>query len=154
MEIKKIGKYIWRGSCVVLAMVLLVVLAMVGYFWGCMECHWWGKDYGYNYSTYLGKNACYLYEYEYNCLWEGRYNGIVVDAKGRKLLQDVQWAKLETGDSIAVFAQKGYRGYLNVNTGKVLVRADKYREAYVYNEDRAVALTRDSIYILDPNGNS
>lgn len=152
MEIKKIGKYIWRGTCVVLAMVALIVLSMLGYFWGSFECHWWGKDHGYNYSKSYGKNVRYLYEFELNCLWESRYNGIVEDAKGRKLLKDVQWVKIEDGDSIAVFAQKGYRGYLNVNTGKVLVPATKYRNAYVYSEGRAVALTQDSIYILDPNG--
>lgn len=150
MEIKKIAKYIWRGACVVLALTVLVVLSILGYFWGSEKCHWWGKNYGYYYSKQLGKNARYLSDYDF--LWERSYIGVVVDAKGRKLLNDVQWVMKADEDSIAVFAQKGFRGYINANTGKVLVPATKYIEAYVFSEGRAVALTRDSIYVLDNEG--
>lgn len=64
MEIKKIGKFIWRGACVVLALVVLVILSIVGYFWGSIECHWWGSDYGYPRCDRLGKEVRYLYAYK------------------------------------------------------------------------------------------
>lgn len=98
----------------------------------------------------------YVYPLSENVTFKHPYRdsneGVVYDKKGRTLLTGLEWLTRNSNDSIAVFAKEGYRGYLNVNTGKVIVNADKYTEAYVFSEGRALALTADSVYILDVEG--
>ena len=138
----------WRVIMALITLSLMVFVGMIFYAFGCEVMHWWGPNgRGYDTEKKLSENITYKYRYNY---YEDNV-GNIVDDRGRKLVKDVNWVS-EKGDSIIVFAQNGYRGYFDLRTAKVIVPADKYTSAFIYSEGRALAMTKDSIFIIDNKG--
>ena len=67
-------------------------------------------------------------------------------SSGRNLSPGLRWVVTpvkESEDSIAVFCKRnGKRGFLNVNTGKTLIRA-KYRKAFIFSDSLAAVVGKD-----------
>lgn len=138
----------WKIISAIVALSLFVIAGILFYVFGCEVMHWWGPNgRGYDTEEQLSRNITYKYRYNY---YEENV-GSIVDNHGHKILKGVNWVS-ENSDSIVVFAQNGYRGYLDRYTGKVLVPATKFTQAYIYSEGRALALTQDSLFVLDENG--
>lgn len=60
----------------------------------------------------------------------------------------IDWvSEAAEGDSIAVYAQDGKRGYVNVNTGQIVVDARKndYRKAWVFSEGVGAVVKGDKV---------
>lgn len=138
----------WRVIMSLITLCLVVFVGMLFYVFGCEAMHWWGPNgRGYDTEKKLSGNITYKYRYYY---YEDNV-GNIVDNHGRKLLKNVNWVS-ENGDSIIVYAQNGHRGYFDLRKAKVIVPAAKYTSAYIYSEGRALAMTNDSIYIIDNRG--
>lgn len=107
----------------------------------------WG-DKEYSYEDKLGGDYAYHYRYRHYT----KSNGYISNRFGKKILKDVDWVKADGDSRIAVFSKHQRRGYFDYRHGKVLVPAEKYTEAYIFSEDRALAMTEDSIYIIGIDG--
>jgi len=70
---------------------------------------------------------------------------------GRVILKDLSWLSYEAGDSLVAYARKNRRGYLNLRSRKSTLLDEKFIKVYLYSEGRAMAESRDSLYILDTN---
>ena len=55
-------------------------------------------------------------------------------------------------DSLAVYALPGRRGYINVNTGRIVIdaKANDYRKAWVFSEGLAAVMKDDKIGFINP----
>ncbi len=73
-------------------------------------------------------------------------------ATNKKVIKDLDWiARSEDGDSLAVFAQKGKRGFLSVRTAKVIIPA-KYDAAWCFNDGMAAVCEGDSVFFINHSG--
>lgn len=101
----------------------------------------------YNYSWRLNQHYAFF---------DNGPHGVIADVgKGRIIVKDVSWVSSfkDEDDSLLCFASKGYRGFFNINTGKVDIAADRYKKAWVFAEGMAGVMTKDStILFLNPEG--
>lgn len=138
----------WRVIMAMIALSLFIISGILFYAFGCEVMNWWRPNgRGYDTEKKLSKNITYKYRYNY-------YTdnvGSIVDSHGRKIVKDVNWVS-EVEDSVFVYAVNEYRGYFDLRSETVLIPSDKYTEAYVYSEGRALAMTNDSLYIIDERG--
>lgn len=77
-----------------------------------------------------------------------------ISARGndKKLIKGVEWVVLPQGnDSLAVFSQKGKRGYFNIYTGKVVVPA-KYDAAWIFSNGVAAVVEGSTLRFIDSAG--
>lgn len=91
-------------------------------------------------------------KYCFGYIVNDRHKSVLVDDRGEVLLENVHWMKCGHGDSLAAYEQHSYCGYININTGKIVVPANKYIMANEFSEGRALVGTKDSLYIIDANG--
>lgn len=76
--------------------------------------------------------------------------GIYNDSTDKYILKGLQWvAEAPENDSLTVFCQKGKRGFLNVNTGKVEIKA-QYRRAWIFSEGVAAVMKDGKIGFINP----
>lgn len=69
-----------------------------------------------------------------------------------KIIKGIDWVvKSLDGDSLAVFAKDGKRGYLNRYTGKVIIPA-QYDAAWTFTDGVAGVCKNDSVWFIDSNG--
>lgn len=79
--------------------------------------------------------------------------------EGKYLSPKLNWiSSTPRFDSLTVYADKhGYRGYLNCNTGKIVIPANKgkYRHAWHFSGGRAFVMLpdSDSLSVIDHDGN-
>lgn len=111
--------------------------------------------------TYILKDNSYAYNYRWRinhdfCYYDNGPHGFITNfSKNKTIVKDVAWVSSFKcdDDSLLCFASKGYRGYFNVNTGKVDIPADRYKKAWVFSEGLAAVMTNDStILFLNPEG--
>ena len=75
--------------------------------------------------------------------------GVYNDSLNKFVLKGVQWvAEPPKNDSLTVFCKNGKRGYLNVNTGKVVIEA-KYRRAWIFSEGVAAVMKDGKIGFIN-----
>ena len=72
---------------------------------------------------------------------------------GKKVLRDVKWVVTSSEDTLACYASKGYRGYLDVRTGRPVIPAERYTKAWLFSEGLAAVMEKDStIKFIDTHG--
>lgn len=85
--------------------------------------------------------------------YDADFHSIHSKKTGKVTLEKINWYVAPTdNDSLAVFAQKGKRGYFNINTGEVAI-SPIYRKAWVFSDGVAAVLKGDSIYFIDHTAN-
>lgn len=76
--------------------------------------------------------------------------GIYNDSTNKFVLKGLQWvAEAPENDSLTVFCQKGKRGFLNVKTGKVEIKA-QYSKAWIFSEGMAAVMKNGKIGFINP----
>lgn len=78
------------------------------------------------------------------------------NATGKKVLRDVRWVRTASNetDTLACYASKGFRGYLDVRTGKPVIPAEHYTKAWLFSEGLAAVMEKDgTIKFIDTRGN-
>ena len=74
---------------------------------------------------------------------------------GKKVLRDVKWVVTSNNerDTLACYASKGFRGYLDVRTGHPVIPAERYTKAWLFSEGLAAVMEKDStIKFIDTHG--
>ncbi len=80
-------------------------------------------------------------------------NRVYDKSAGKVLLKDVDWVVTSgNGDSLAVFARDGKRGYLNRFTGKVEI-PELYTRAWVFSDGLAAVEKDNELLFIDRSGN-
>jgi len=85
----------------------------------------------------------------------GAHGYLVDNVTGKKVLCDVKWviAPDNEKDTLACYASKGYRGYLDVRTGHPVIPAKRYTKAWLFSEGLAAVMEKDStIKFIDTHG--
>jgi len=138
-------------------LILLCVL-LVGFYhigrWGISTVKYYYHAYllddmydAYNEKISLSGNYCFF---------ENGPHSYIMDTRSeKKVLTDIRWIMQprDDRDSLLCFAHQGYRGYWNLNTGKVTIPADRYKKAWVFSEGMAAVMEKDStLKFIDPNG--
>lgn len=84
----------------------------------------------------------------------GKQTGFIYNVvTGKKTLKKVDWVVAEdVGDSLAVYRRNGLRGYLNTNTGEVVI-PEKYQKAWIFSEGLAAVQKDDQLIFIDREGN-
>lgn len=85
----------------------------------------------------------------------GAHGYIRNNATGKKVLRDVRWVRTSSNetDTLACYASKGFRGYLDVRTGKPVIPAERYTKAWLFSEGLAAVMEKDStIKFIDTRG--
>ena len=73
----------------------------------------------------------------------------------KKVLRDVKWviASENKKDTLACYASKGFRGFLDVRTGRPVIPAERYTKAWLFSEGLAAVMEKDStIKFIDTRG--
>lgn len=148
-EKKGIFSKIWNATKRLFYLALICYGVCLLYGWAEDQC-WFGLGDStdcYSYQTY-GK-------YTYYSVWSEESADYVQDeVTGQKVLEGLDWMRGGNGneDSIAVYAQKGRRGYFNTNTGKSILLPKKIHNAWIFSEGLSLAKSYDSVFIYDTNG--
>ena len=84
----------------------------------------------------------------------GSHGYLKDDITGKKVLRDVNWVVTSSSeDTLACYASKGYRGYLDVRTGRPVIPAERYTKAWLFSEGLAAVMEKDStIKFIDTHG--
>ena len=143
-----VGVFFWKVMKLCTMLMIIIIGGLFAYIFGGQVLHLWEIEPARVHHDKLGYG--YTYNYESNDYYRKR--AFISDENGRKIIKNVTWVKYEKGDSIVAFSKNQFRGYLNVRSGKQIVKPEKYTEVYLYKEGRAMAMTGDSIYILDDEG--
>lgn len=124
---------------------VLLVLSAALFIWKCVSAcddEKVGRTINYSSDEELDESLVYVEDRE-----KGNY---VVDRWTEKvILKNLTWLCHEEGDSLVAYAVKNRRGYLNLRTRKATQLDEKFIKVYLYSEGRAMAESRDSLYILD-----
>ena len=126
------SKWLRRTVCTILTLVWVAFLLLVGY-------TWWLDSYGRDYWDRKLSDHITLRSFSDN-KWR------VYDNLAEEYTTDrINWLT-ESDDSLAVYAQSGRRGYINVNTGRVVIdaEANEYSRAWIFSEGVA-AVEKDGL---------
>ncbi|MBO4720070.1 MAG: WG repeat-containing protein [Prevotella sp.] len=85
----------------------------------------------------------------------GAHGYIRNNVTGKKVLRDVRWVRTSSKetDTLACYASNGFRGYLDVRTGKPVIPAERYIKAWLFSEGLAAIMEKDStIKFIDTRG--
>ena len=134
----------WKFIVSVIAYSIAVIVLISAY---SFYNHEWGKR-AYPYERNLGSDYVFHYQYRNS----SHSDGYISNRLGKKIVKGADWVTVNEDSRIAVFSKDQRRGYFDYRHGKILVNAAKYTEAYVFSEDRALAMTEDSIYIIGIDG--
>lgn len=149
------GRLTWRTTrnwwkrrakwlrCILTTFFIMIPLAMVGLFlYACYDelygrCYW-GDD-------SMSKNVCahYFHDNKYRVynLYTGKYT-----------TPKLNWiSDAQEGDSLAVYAIRNRRGFINVINGEIIIDAEQndYRKAWVFSEGLAAVLKDDKIGFIN-----
>ena len=124
---KKFFKIVWKSLLAIAAMAVVFIGVVMVYAW-----HKHRNDY-YN-ERWLSEDVVVRYYYNKQEHWV--YN----DKLDKVMLKDVDnVVYANEGDSITVFFKENLRGFLNVNTGQVVIPA-QYKKAWVFSEGVAAVM--------------
>jgi len=85
----------------------------------------------------------------------GAHGYVKSNATDKKVLRDVKWIITSENkkDTLACYASKGFRGYLDVRTGHPVIPAERYTKAWLFSEGLAAVMEKDStVKFIDTNG--
>ena len=129
--------------CILATFFIMIPLAMVGLFlYVCYDelygrCYW-GDD-------SMSKNVCahYFHDNKYRVynLYTGKYT-----------TPKLNWiSDAQENDSLAVYAIRNRRGFINVINGEIIIDAEQndYRKAWVFSEGLAAVLKDDKIGFIN-----
>ena len=124
---KKLFKFLWKGILFSVCVVVLIV--------GVMFIRAWIQDQNQHWTDMcLSANIDVLWYYE-----KDEYR-IYDNVKHKVVEKGIDRVVLPAdGDSLTVFFRNGLRGYLNANTGKVII-PEQYRRAWVFSEGLAAVV--------------
>ena len=124
---KKLFKFLWKGILFSVCVVVLIV--------GVMFIRAWIQEQNQHWTDMcLSANIDVLWYYE-----KGEYR-IYDNVKDKVVEKGIDRVVLPAdGDSLTVFFRNGLRGYLNANTGKVII-PEQYRRAWVFSEGLAAVV--------------
>lgn len=137
-------KYFWRIICSVIAVCLIFITGVL--IWAVYDTY--SYEYDYELNERLGIHRTFEESYIYDL------------ETGEKVIDDVEFmGKQQPGDSIWAFVQHsifshwvgGKRGYLNINTGKVIAES-QFDKAWIFSSGVAAVCKKDSVYFIDTNG--
>ena len=124
---KKLFKFLWKGILFSVCVVVLIV--------GVMFIRAWIQEQNQHWTDMcLSANIDVLWYYE-----KGEYR-IYDNVKDKVVEKGIDRVVLPAdGDSLTVFFRNGLRGYLNANTGRVVI-PEQYRRAWVFSEGLAAVV--------------
>ncbi len=138
---KKRSKWIRRSIVALLIIVPLSFVALVAYEFYLYE---YGRTY---YNRELSENIT-LHSFSDN-KWR------VYDCISEKYMTDkINWlSEVSDNDSLAVYALLDKRGYINVNTGRIVIdaQANDYNKAWVFSEGLAAVMKDGKIGFINAN---
>ena len=138
---KKRSKWIRRSIAAILILVPLSFVALVAYEFYLYE---YGRTY---YNRELSENIT-LHSFSDN-KWR------VYDCISEKYMTDkINWlSEVSDNDSLAVYALPDKRGYINVNTGRIVIdaQANDYDKAWVFSEGLAAVMKDGKIGFINAN---
>lgn len=85
----------------------------------------------------------------------GAHGYVKSNHTGKKVLRDVKWVITSENkkDTLACYASKGFRGFLDVRTGRPVIPAERYTKAWLFSEGLAAVMEKDStIKFVDTHG--
>ena len=101
----------------------------------------------------------YAYKYEISehitFYSNGAHGYVKSNYTDKKVLRDVKWVITSDNkkDTLACYASKGFRGYLDVRTGRSVIPAERYTKAWLFSEGLAAVMEKDStIKFIDTRG--
>ena len=129
--LKKPFNFCWKLGLALVGICLVVVFVALGYEWirevtGCVYYDWLDESLGDNVEIhYFSNNQCAACDSE----------------TGERLSPKVRWiSSVPERDSLTVFCDKDdKRGFLNVNTGKVVIEG-QYKHAWHFSEGLAAVV--------------
>ena len=139
---KKRSKWLRRSIATILILIPVGFVALVGY---ALYEDAYGRDY---WDRKLSENVT-LRSFSDN-KWRV-YN----KQTGEYTTEKINWvSEAPETDSLAVYALPGKRGYININTGRIIIDADAndYRKAWVFSDGLAAVMKDGKIgFINDKN---
>lgn len=147
---------IWRvvGRITAVCFAVLLVIFTCGLVYRLCDEVYGEIRYSYRMSNNwcMEKSLSQLLVYERNYYRaEGR---IWNQATQRCVVDEVDWVAVsDDGDSLAVFAKEGYRGFINRFTGEVVVPPSLYTHAWVFSEGLAAVVKEGRLSFIDHQGN-
>ena len=139
---KKRSKWLRRSIATILILIPVGFVALVGY---ALYEDAYGRDY---WDRKLSENVT-LRSFSDN-KWRV-YN----KQTGEYTTEKINWvSEAPETDSLAVYALPGKRGYININTGRIIIDADAndYRKAWVFSDGLAAVMKDGKIgFINDQN---
>ena len=124
---KKLFKFLWKSVLLSVCVVVLIVGILLIREWRLERNHYWV-------DLNLSENVDVRWYYH-------KKESVVYNRAERKEVEKgIDRVVLPVdGDSLTVFFRKGLRGYLNANTGKVII-PEQYRRAWVFSEGLAAVV--------------
>lgn len=150
----RIVYYLKQAGCIIMGVFFLLCFVT-----GCYNiCH--RPFSGFVHSVILDdRYDNYTYKYEVNehitFYSNGAHGYVKSNYTDKKVLRDVKWviASDNRKDTLACYASKGYRGYLDVRTGRPVIPAKRYTKAWLFSEGLAAVMEKDStIKFIDTHG--
>ena len=139
---KKCSKWLRRSIATILILIPVCFVALVGY---ALYEDAYGRDY---WDRKLSENVT-LRSFSDN-KWR-MYN----KQTGEYTTEKINWvSEAHETDSLAVYALPGKRGYININTGRIIIdaEANDYRKAWVFSDGLAAVMKDGKIgFINDQN---
>ena len=139
---KKCSKWLRRSIATILILIPVCFVALVGY---ALYEDAYGRDY---WDRKLSENVT-LRSFSDN-KWRV-YN----KQTGEYTTEKINWvSEAPETDSLAVYALPGKRGYININTGRIIIdaQANDYRKAWVFSDGLAAVMKDGKIgFINDQN---
>ena len=135
-KVKKILKFCWRAMVCLLAIGFAFTAILLGV------------------AYYMHVNDSYVSEQlskhiQVRKFYNRSEYGIYNDSLDKFVLKEVQWvAEAPKKDSLTVFCKKGKRGYLNVNTGEIVIEA-QYSRAWIFSEGVAAVMKNGKIGFIN-----
>lgn len=133
------SKCFWRSVVAVVMLLILAFAAMVAYAFYLSK---YGRDY---WDKKISQNVV-LHSYA-DCTYRV-YNR----QANEYMTEKIMWlSDVADNDSIAVYALPGKRGYLNVNSGRIIIDADTagYSKAWIFSEGLAAVMKKGKIGFIN-----
>lgn len=128
-------------------LMMLVLMLIVAVYVVKIVCDYFDYKYGRSYweNEALSKN---VRVHGFN---DGKYR-VFNQANGEYTTGKLKWvSKTSTGDSLTVYAVPDKRGFLDVNTGEVVIDAEKndYTKAWIFSEGLAAVMKEGKIGFIN-----
>ena len=133
----------WKKSSKWIRIILWSILAIIAMFFaGCYIKYLYDSKYGRDYWDREVSENVSLYSFA-----DGTYR-VYSHTKDQYTTGKINWLS-ETGenDNLAVYAKPGKRGYIDVNSGNIVIDADSnsYSKAWIFSEGMAAVMKNGKI---------